>query len=358
MADIGHWVYPTEFDANEWVGFIYRIIDNETNREYIGKKNFHSKRSKKVVGRVNKVWKTVPSNWKKYTSSSETINKLILEHGKERFTFMIESLHKTKASLTYAEVEKMIVEDALRTKLPDGTRKYYNGVIPPIKFLPPHEDSDEEAARIFSLIKDIYPNENFAWEHGLNEEEKAEYKLKYRFGNNNSAKRNKSPEEYEKYLNEHFRGKNNPMYGKTGALAPRYGKNPYENFTEEQMNEFKKIQSENSSGEKNGMFGRHPFANLTEEEMSEVKKKMSHPGPQNAMFGRPWYTNATDEEVKKWKDNISKGSKGKPKSEKTKEAMRKPKGPQVLVTCPHCQKEGGVSNLTRYHFNNCKKKPN
>lgn len=26
------------------------------------------------------------------------------------------------------------------------------------------------------------------------------------------------------------------------------------------------------------------------------------------------------------------------------------------VICPHCEKEGGVTNMKRYHFNNCKKK--
>jgi hypothetical protein len=30
---------------------------------------------------------------------------------------------------------------------------------------------------------------------------------------------------------------------------------------------------------------------------------------------------------------------------------------QREVVCPHCGKVGGVSNMTRYHFDNCKKKP-
>jgi len=28
--------------------------------------------------------------------------------------------------------------------------------------------------------------------------------------------------------------------------------------------------------------------------------------------------------------------------------------PQQKVTCPHCTKVGGISNMTRWHFNNCK----
>lgn len=31
------------------------------------------------------------------------------------------------------------------------------------------------------------------------------------------------------------------------------------------------------------------------------------------------------------------------------------KGPQNIVTCPNCLKIGGISNMKRYHFNNCKK---
>lgn len=31
-----------------------------------------------------------------------------------------------------------------------------------------------------------------------------------------------------------------------------------------------------------------------------------------------------------------------------------PKGPQIRVSCSHCQKVGGVSGMKRYHFDNCK----
>ena len=30
------------------------------------------------------------------------------------------------------------------------------------------------------------------------------------------------------------------------------------------------------------------------------------------------------------------------------------KGKQKIVTCPHCGTTGGISNLTRYHFDFCK----
>jgi hypothetical protein len=31
-----------------------------------------------------------------------------------------------------------------------------------------------------------------------------------------------------------------------------------------------------------------------------------------------------------------------------------PKGPQIKVVCPYCKKNGGASNMQRYHFLNCK----
>jgi hypothetical protein len=42
-----------------------------------------------------------------------------------------------------------------------------------------------------------------------------------------------------------------------------------------------------------------------------------------------------------------------PKSEYTKQQMRKPK---EKATCPHCGLTGGINQLKRWHFNNCKTK--
>ena len=48
-------------------------------------------------------------------------------------------------------------------------------------------------------------------------------------------------------------------------------------------------------------------------------------------------------------------SKGYKHSEKVKEKMRKPK---VKVECPYCTQVGGVSQMKRWHFDNCKLKNN
>lgn len=59
---------------------------------------------------------------------------------------------------------------------------------------------------------------------------------------------------------------------------------------------------------------------------------------------------------KKGKEHVNKRGtnslKNKPKSQETREKMKKPK---VVVKCPHCGLEGGVNAIKRWHFDNCKK---
>ena len=141
--DKGHWNFKHDFDSSEWFGFIYRITELATGKEYIGKKQFHQHLRKAVKGKVNKKKVIKESDWKTYTSSSTHINKAIELEGKDKFLFEIESLHKTRASLVYAEVRYQILEDVLRCRMEDGTRKYFNGMISGVKFLPPVEHPDE-----------------------------------------------------------------------------------------------------------------------------------------------------------------------------------------------------------------------
>jgi len=146
--DTGHWEFDKEFNIDEWYGFVYRIIELNTGREYIGKKQFFSKRTKAVKGRKNRKHFTKESDWRTYTGSSTELNKSIELYGKENYKFLILSLHKTKGSLHYKEVEMQIMEDVLRTKLPSGTRKYYNGFISAVKFIPPTPLAEELSMKI------------------------------------------------------------------------------------------------------------------------------------------------------------------------------------------------------------------
>jgi hypothetical protein len=141
--DKGHWEFPHDFKIDEWFGFIYRITELSTGKEYIGKKQFHSYCRKAVKGKKRKKMVITENDWKAYTSSSTHINEAIKTHGKTAFRFEIESLHATRGSLVYAEVRYQVTEDVLRARMPDGTRKYFNGMISGVKYLPAVETLEE-----------------------------------------------------------------------------------------------------------------------------------------------------------------------------------------------------------------------
>jgi hypothetical protein len=151
--DLGHWVFPHQFNPDEWFGFIYRITELNTGREYVGKKQFFSNRTKSVVGRKNRKHYKKESDWRKYTGSSKELNLAIETNGKENYRFEIESLHKTKGSLHYQEVVVQINENVLRERLPNGIRKFYNGHISAVKFIPSESLPEEELMK-----KNVSPN--------------------------------------------------------------------------------------------------------------------------------------------------------------------------------------------------------
>ncbi len=137
LMDKGHWDYDEPLDVDKWFGFIYCITNLENKRCYIGRKQFHYYLKKKVKGRKNRKHTKVNSNWKTYTGSNKKLNEHIEEQGIENFKFEILTLHTTRGSLHYAEVETLVKKDTLRKTLKDGTRKYYNRSIPSVKFIPP-----------------------------------------------------------------------------------------------------------------------------------------------------------------------------------------------------------------------------
>jgi hypothetical protein len=141
--ELGHWQFDKEFNPEEWFGFIYKIYELDTGREYIGKKQFSSVRKKVVAGRKNKKTVKSDSKWRAYTSSSKELNEQLVLKGVDNYKFEIISLHKTKGSLYYAEVYNHIVEDVLRCRLPNGERKFMNKWIGAVKFIPPVETEEE-----------------------------------------------------------------------------------------------------------------------------------------------------------------------------------------------------------------------
>jgi len=145
----GHWQYHEDFDINDWFGFIYRITEISTGKQYLGKKQFFKYARKKIKGNKNRKRIVTESDWKTYTSSSPSLNADIQQKGIQNFLFEILSLHNTKGGLGYAEMEIQFKEDVLRALLPNGEKKYHNRTIGHAKFLAP-ETLDAKARKKIS----------------------------------------------------------------------------------------------------------------------------------------------------------------------------------------------------------------
>jgi hypothetical protein len=101
---------------------------------YLGKKFFWSSLRKIVKNRKNRKKVIKPSNWKSYMGSSKWLLSEIELYGKDQFKFEILSLHESKSTLAWEETKLLVMNDALRAKLPDGSKKFYNGLVCGIKY--------------------------------------------------------------------------------------------------------------------------------------------------------------------------------------------------------------------------------
>lgn len=343
--DYGHWIFSEEFIVDEWVGFIYRIIEIDTGREYIGKKQFHQYLRKTVKGKKNKKRIIKESDWRSYTGSCDSLNQAIVAKGKENYIFQIESLHKSKGSLSYEEVRKQVFEDVLRSKLPDQqTQKYYNRHIASIKFIPPAELSEETRMKISESHKKRYEFTPH-WRSIISKDKIT--------GENHYLYRNMSEADRENFISQTWSGKNNAMFG---VEPVNKGKSFEDMYGVEKSKEMKKNLQEKCGlpGDKNGMFGKKHTDETKEKWKGDSRR--SHPGNKNGMFGKPCFYKMTEEEIAEWKKNISESTRGKSKSQEWKNKMsRAQKGrKKPTSTCPHCNKTGSKGNMIRYHFENCK----
>ena len=123
------WTYQsttfTSSDINDFFGFVYRIINLESGKQYIGRKYFTSRR--KPRGGKRRV--TSESDWKRYYGSSEELKADVKRLGKEKFKREIISLHKTLGKVNYEETKQLFLNNVLMEALDDGTPAYYNSNI-------------------------------------------------------------------------------------------------------------------------------------------------------------------------------------------------------------------------------------
>ena len=127
------------------------------------------------------------------------------------------------------------------------------------------------------------------------------------------------------YMNNNNKFLTNRTFGGEGASGYKHSeeskrKNSESHKGKKQSEETKEKISEKLKGEKNPMFGKNPYANKTEEEMEIVRGKMSesHKGKQTGK-NNPFYGKHHSEESKQ---KMSESNKGKNSFEnKTKEEM-------------------------------------
>lgn len=138
-----HWENVPE-DIEDWYGFVYMIINKQTNQKYIGRKYFHSYKKGK---------RSKESDWATYTSSSKELNDAIKNEGLDNFAFIILAVFKTRQEVNYAEVEEQITRNVLKTRLESGEFEYYNQNIMSKFFRPKDYGTPEYYSKIDSLSK-------------------------------------------------------------------------------------------------------------------------------------------------------------------------------------------------------------
>jgi len=147
------WIYngqPLTTAPENAFGFVYLITNIQTGQRYIGKKQFWSHHSKKVVGKRNRKHTTKESDWKNYWSSSDEVKAAVAVHGNDSFVREILTICYSKRDLTYGEIEEQFRRDVLRATLPNGQREYLNKNIMNRFFIPPDVRTKETLAKLSS----------------------------------------------------------------------------------------------------------------------------------------------------------------------------------------------------------------
>lgn len=106
------------------VGFVYIITNVSNNRKYVGKKTLVSKRKlPPLKGKKRRRTKIVESKWQDYFGSSDEVNAILEEHGRDIFKREILHLCKSKSEMSYLELKEQMDREVLLND------EYYNGII-------------------------------------------------------------------------------------------------------------------------------------------------------------------------------------------------------------------------------------
>jgi hypothetical protein len=123
------WLYNNEpfssDDIGDNFGFVYLITNKINSRRYIGRKYFWSFRTPK--GKKRKV--KSESDWKNYYGSCPELKEDIEQFGRQNFSRIILSLHKTKGKTNFEETRQLFVNGVLTESLDSGGPAFYNSNI-------------------------------------------------------------------------------------------------------------------------------------------------------------------------------------------------------------------------------------
>lgn len=137
-----HWIGQKP-DPKKYWGFIYMIEHLPTGRRYIGKKAYRASNgtAKRRVMNVTlpsfreHVWKE--NNWRWYSGSSKDLTKFKKTTKKEEWEHTMLGQYTNSADLMYAEIQCIVMLDALTLVDEAGEYVYFNKSVPGMKFRPP-----------------------------------------------------------------------------------------------------------------------------------------------------------------------------------------------------------------------------
>ncbi len=116
----------TSADIGDFFGYVYRITNNQSGKQYIGRKYFTQRRKPRSGKGKRRV--TSESDWKNYYGSSAELKADVKSLGKSLFRREIISLHTTKGQVNYEETRQLFLNNVLTEHI-NGTPAYYNSNI-------------------------------------------------------------------------------------------------------------------------------------------------------------------------------------------------------------------------------------
>ena len=121
------WYYNDEqYESapEDYQGFVYLITEIDTDKKYIGKKNFWKPKTLPITKtRKRRVRTRTESDWRTYYGSSREVVALVEKKGESNYRRQILKLCRTKGEMSYMEAKLQFTFDVLLSD------QYYNEFI-------------------------------------------------------------------------------------------------------------------------------------------------------------------------------------------------------------------------------------